>query len=365
MRRRAAAGRPPVSASRRSGNRRPRAASIRPCRSPFSDALVPPALRTAAHDPVTEQIAIDERHLSEKFIRASGPGGQNVNKVATAVELRFDAAGDPALEGAVFERLRRLAGRRMTSAGVIVITASTYRTQERNRAAAMARLLDLIRRAAATPKPRRATRPTAASRKKRRETKVRRSRIKRLRGAAPELDCPKSRPCTQMLFSELVATSRRVAETRSRLEKIAALAAALRRLAEDEIETGVAYLSGELRQGKIGIGSALLRERNRRRARSRRRPDGRRSRPAIRDPGGDHRRQVECGARPAPVAALLARHPRGAGFPAAAARRRTAPGRARGHHARRGRRGGRNCPPPTSAGRRCSPATSARSPGRR
>ena len=135
--------------------------------------------------PVTDRISIDERHLSEKFVRASGPGGQNVNKVATAVELRFDAASEAALSGPVFERLERLAGRRMTAAGVIVISASTFRTQERNRAAAMARLLDLIRRAAAAPKPRRATRPTAASRRKRRESKVRRSRTKQLRRAAP------------------------------------------------------------------------------------------------------------------------------------------------------------------------------------
>ncbi len=137
---------------------------------------------------VTESISIDERNLRERFIRAPGPGGQNVNKVATAVELRFDAASDPALGGALFERLRRLAGRRMTSDGVIVITASSHRTQERNRAAAMTRLLDLLRRAAVPPKPRRATRPTAASRRKRRDAKVRRARLKQLRRVATAED---------------------------------------------------------------------------------------------------------------------------------------------------------------------------------
>jgi ribosome-associated protein len=132
--------------------------------------------------PVTDQISLDEAELDESFLRASGPGGQNVNKVATAVQLRFDAAASSSLPDAVKERLRRLAGRRMTDAGVIVITANRFRTQERNRADALERLVSLIAQATHAPKPRRPTRPTLASKRRRLDTKRRRAEVKSLRG---------------------------------------------------------------------------------------------------------------------------------------------------------------------------------------
>jgi ribosome-associated protein len=137
---------------------------------------------------VTDQIAIDEAELSETFVRASGPGGQNVNKLATAVQLRFDVRHSPSLPPDVRARLARLAGRRLTQDGVLVITAQSHRTQERNRADALERLLELIRQAAVRPKPRRPTRPTAASRERRIEGKKRRAGVKRLRGAWPSFD---------------------------------------------------------------------------------------------------------------------------------------------------------------------------------
>ncbi|MBI1251074.1 MAG: aminoacyl-tRNA hydrolase [Alphaproteobacteria bacterium] len=132
---------------------------------------------------ITPEIALDERELEERFIRASGPGGQNVNKLATAVQLRFDARGSPNLSDAVCARLMRLAGSRLTQEGVIVITAQRFRTQERNREDARARLIDLIRQAAQPPRPRRATKPPTASRRQRTDDKTRRGALKAQRRA--------------------------------------------------------------------------------------------------------------------------------------------------------------------------------------
>lgn len=134
----------------------------------------------------TPHIAIEDSELEESFVRASGPGGQNVNKVATAVQLRFDARRSPNLPDAVAVRLMRLAGHRLTADGVIVITAQRFRTQERNRADARERLAALVAEAAVPPTPRRATRPTLASKKRRLESKSRRGAVKRMRGGPTE-----------------------------------------------------------------------------------------------------------------------------------------------------------------------------------
>ena len=137
---------------------------------------------------VTGHIEIDEREIDEQFVRASGPGGQNVNKRSTAVQLRFDVRHSPSLPGDVRARLERLAGSRLTRDGVLVIIAQRHRTQLRNRQDALDRLLELIRRAAVAPIRRRPTRPTKASRERRIEGKKRRGGIKHLRRVRPSFD---------------------------------------------------------------------------------------------------------------------------------------------------------------------------------
>jgi len=131
---------------------------------------------------VTDAISIDERELEERFVRASGPGGQNVNKVSTAVELRFDLGASSLPEG-VRARLVRLAGRRLSDDGILVIRADRFRTQERNREDARERLVELVRQATVVPKRRVPTRPPRAAKERRRDDKKKRGRVKRLRGS--------------------------------------------------------------------------------------------------------------------------------------------------------------------------------------
>jgi len=137
---------------------------------------------------INDAIAIDEREIEERFVQASGPGGQNVNKVATAVQLRFDVLHAPSLPWSVRQKLMTLAGRRLTADGVLVIDARRFRTQERNRADARVRLVELIRRAATPVVKRIATRPTLASKRRRLDAKKVRSATKRARTRPPRED---------------------------------------------------------------------------------------------------------------------------------------------------------------------------------
>jgi ribosome-associated protein len=135
---------------------------------------------------ITDEIAIDESEIEENFILAAGPGGQNVNKVASAVQLRFDVVHSPSLPEAVRARLIRMAGRRVSKSGELILTGRRHRSQEQNRADVRERLVELLREAATPPRPRRKTKPPFASRKERRNNKATRGALKRLRGKPPD-----------------------------------------------------------------------------------------------------------------------------------------------------------------------------------
>ncbi len=137
---------------------------------------------------ITGTISLDPREIEESFIRSPGPGGQRVNKVATAVQLRFDLRRSPSLPEAVRARAEHLAGRRLSKDGVVVITAARFRSQERNREDALARLVELLREAARPPVPRKATRPSAGAKRRRLDDKTRRGAIKQLRRTKPAED---------------------------------------------------------------------------------------------------------------------------------------------------------------------------------
>ena len=135
---------------------------------------------------ITDHVQIDEDEIEESFVRSSGPGGQNVNKVSSAVQLRFDIRHSPSLPADVRRRAERLAGRRLTNDGVIVLIAQQHRSQERNREDALQRLIELLREATIRPKPRKPTRPTLASKTRRLDAKTRRATVKRHRTVQPE-----------------------------------------------------------------------------------------------------------------------------------------------------------------------------------